>query len=362
MRYLYCLTLVALAFFSFTFVDLNLTILNWQPYLTAQQQFTQLGYFNRPINAAIQTVIFLCLVICFVALVTRAASYTWKSIKCLVVITAFVTGFGYNAYSFDLFNYMFDARIITKYGQNPYQQKALDYPQDQWTRFMHWTHRTYPYGPTWLVTTVPLSFLGNQKFLLTFMLFKALFVLSYLAAVWYLFRIIKQLTTDELLQKTAVLLFATNPLIIIDGLLSAHMDLVMGAIGLVGVYFAIRGFKESKPMNDLKSLSLLIYSAGIKYATAPWLVVSNRIFLKYAGERAMVISLIFFSLVMGVAQAIYLGQYQPWYGLLVAMVIPLAVPYFKVKYLLIACILISIPIWIYINFAFTGIMVNPFSI
>jgi len=62
--------------------------------------------------------------------------------------------FSYPFLSHDLFNYLFDAKIVTFYHQNPYILKALDFPSDPWLRFMHWTHRTYPYGPSFLFLTL----------------------------------------------------------------------------------------------------------------------------------------------------------------------------------------------------------------
>ena len=74
-----------------------------------------------------------------------------KIIRNLIVITSIGLGFSYVAFSYDLFNYIFDAKIITFYHQNPYFHKALDYPGDPMLSFMRWTHRVYPYGPIWLV-------------------------------------------------------------------------------------------------------------------------------------------------------------------------------------------------------------------
>jgi len=69
----------------------------------------------------------------------------------LIAVNILIGLISYPAYSHDLFNYMFDAKIATFYQQNPYLYKALDFPTDPWLRFMHWTHRYYPYGPSFLL-------------------------------------------------------------------------------------------------------------------------------------------------------------------------------------------------------------------
>ena len=50
---LYLLALLALGAYSFSQIDLNLTLFQFQPYLDFQYWLTQLGYFNRPLSTAI---------------------------------------------------------------------------------------------------------------------------------------------------------------------------------------------------------------------------------------------------------------------------------------------------------------------
>ena len=61
----------------------------------------------------------------------------------IIFVSALLLVFSYNAFSYDIFNYIFDAKIFTHYHQNPYLQKALDYPGDPMLSFMRWTHRVY---------------------------------------------------------------------------------------------------------------------------------------------------------------------------------------------------------------------------
>lgn len=355
---IYFLTIILLTLVSYTFVDLNLTILNWQPYLQIQQFFTWLGYYNRPLNTLIVTFLLVSLIIIFVYLVNSASKFSWRTIKILTFASAVILSLGYNAFSYDLFNYMFDARMITSYGQNPYFTKAQDFPNDDWIRFMHWVHRTYPYGPSWLAITVVPSFLGMSKFLPTFLLFKTMFAIAYILGAFLVYKIVSQLTEDETKRKAAVILYATNPLILIDGLLSPHMDSVMGTIGLIGTYYAIKWAKFNQIKDALVAVITLLISAAIKFATAPWILVANRYAIKRYGHKNLILALIVLSTIMGIAQAITLSQYQPWYGLLTAITIPLSTPYINVKYSIIASILINIPIWIYIMYAYSGVMLN----
>jgi len=89
---------------------------------------------------------------------------------------------------------------------------------------MHWTHRTYPYGPTFLLLSFIPSFLGLGKFLPTFLLFKAFFGFFYVLGVFSLAKIKKEWAVT----------FATHPLVIIEGLVCSHNDLVAVSLVLAG--------------------------------------------------------------------------------------------------------------------------------
>ena len=180
------LTIVGLFFYSFTQIDLGLTLTRasfWQP---IQRAFQEVGYFQRPLSTAIYLVLLISLFACYFLILKRVdqQKLSRETIWRMVLTTAVILTFSYNAFSYDLFNYIFDARVITYYQQNPYQVRALDFPSDPMLGFMHWTHRFYPYGPVWLFITVPLSFLGGQKFLATAILLKILMAVSYLFSVY----------------------------------------------------------------------------------------------------------------------------------------------------------------------------------
>ncbi|MCL4390465.1 hypothetical protein M1345_03705 [Patescibacteria group bacterium] len=197
--FFYLLVLAVLGVYSYSQIDLNLTLLQTPWFLSFQHLMIQLGYFNRLLSTAIFAGLLLLLFL-FYLLLLRQKPNLFILVAGVVVLTLFA----YPAFSHDFFNYLFDARIVTHYGQNPYFFKALDFPTDTWTRFMQWTHRTYPYGPIWLALTVPLSYLGFGKFILTVFNFKIMFAAAYVGSVV----LIKKLSGVK-----NALFFAANPLV-----------------------------------------------------------------------------------------------------------------------------------------------------
>lgn len=253
-----CLSLVV---YSYTQVDLNLTLSSNPTYLSLQSHLTELGYFNRPLSATLYALVIVCLFLIYFGLLHQAKNsqiQTGKLIKVALIGSIMLT-LSYPAFSHDIFNYIFDVRILAEHGDNPYTMTALDYPEDDWTRFMHWTHRVYPYGPTWLLITLPVYLLGMGKFVLTLLSFKLMMFLSYWLTLWSIYKLSQKFQKQS--TNLALALFAFNPLILIEGLVSPHLDMVMAAFMLYGIYLASR---EQKVLGWLS----ILFSVGIKYVSA----------------------------------------------------------------------------------------------
>ena len=212
--------------------------------------------------------------------------------------------FSYPFLSHDFFNYLFDAKILTFYGQNPYLHKALDFPQDSWLRFMHWTHRNYPYGPSFLLLSLIPSFLSFGKLFLAFAFFKAMFAFFYVIAVWSLDKFNRQ----------AALFFATSPLVIIEGLVNNHNDFLAVSLGLLALYF----FHKKKQLWLAGLMGL--FSIGIKYVTIIFVALIKK------DQKAMIASLVGLGVLLWYMYS-KVGI-QPWYLLNLLVLLP----FLKKKY------------------------------
>ena len=310
----YIFTIILLFLYSYTQVDLSLTLSRVSIWQNIQKSFQYIGYFQRPLSASFYVFIILLLFVFYAGFLYLAAKYqlkrrtAWK----IIIIVGFILLFAYSAFSYDLFNYIFDAKIITHYFQNPYTHSALDFPKDPMLSFMHWTQRTYPYGPIWLLLTIPLSFIGLQFFLPTFFLFKALGVASYFITIIYLEKILQRLKPKSAV--FGLILFSLNPLVIIESLVSAHLDTTMLAFGVISLYFLL----DNK---NIRSSFLLLLSIGIKFATGFLLPVYLFAFYLYKKHKEIPWNIFFIcsAIVMGFAVVVEAlrTNFQPWYFLIV---------------------------------------------
>ncbi len=316
--------------YSFTQVDLSLTLSQLSIWQIVQRAFQQIGYFNRPLS----TLIFLVIV----GLLFALYSYTLFQIKkkkinrkylfAIILGVSAVLFFSYNAFSYDLFNYIFDAKVFTFYFQNPYFHKAQDFPNDPMLSFMHWTHRLYPYGPVWLGVTIPLSFFGVNIFLLTFYLFKLISVVSFILSALLIERIAKKIGVNELF---AVAVFSLNPLVIAESLVSSHNEIFMISLALL----SLLAFFEGK---IIKSAFWFALSVGVKFATVfMFLAYLSKTFLKTDNTKFFII--LSSSMLIALIFATYRTTFQPWYLL---FVLPFSAFISEKKYVIIPTFVMSL--------------------
>lgn len=168
------------------------------------------------------------------------------------------------ALSHDLYNYLFNAKAVVVYQQNPHLRSALDInPQDSWVRFMHNVHTTAPYGEVFTAMTVPVFFLSQGRFVLAFLFTKMLMAIALILAVLTIYWMLSEYSHRERWIRLAV--FALNPLVIIETLLNGHNDMVMMSAAVAS--FGLLLSRKWGRWGILISATLLLFSTQIKYVT-----------------------------------------------------------------------------------------------
>ncbi len=309
----YFIVIFGLFLYSYTQVDLSLTLSRASIFQTIEKSFQYIGWYNRPLSTYIFCLILGLLFLfygkfLFVANAKKISLTTfWK----IIIPIGIILAFSYNAFSYDFFNYIFYTKIILHYHQNPYLFTALDFPHDPMLSFMHWTHNTYPYGPFWLVMTVPLGFLGFNYFFLTFFIFKLFSLGCFLGTVYFINKILKKISPEYSLVGT--ILYACNPLVLIESLVSAHNDVGMMFLGILGIYLLL----EKKWLLGISMviLSALTKQAGV-FLLLPSILYAAQIMIgkKFISEKLFLLSCAVTTIV-GYIFVITKIEIQPWYSL-----------------------------------------------
>lgn len=329
--------------YSYTQVDLSLTLSQASIFQVIQKSFQYVGWFNRPLSTLlyISVLSFLFIVYIFSIKLVLKKRLDRKTLWTTTIIVTVILTFSYNAFSYDLFNYIFDAKIVTYYQQNPYIHKALDFPGDPMLSFMHWTHRVYPYGPVWLLLTVPLSFTGGQIFIVTFFLFKIMISLFFLLATWSIEKIADKLNLSNPLLPIAA--FGLNPYVLTESLVSSHNDIVMMGLAMFGVFLVLKG-------SNTYGWLAVIFSIGVKFATG--FAAFGLFVLKILKKEKLFFKASIILMIIAVILATLRTTYQPWYFL---YVLPFAVIEARHRYILVPLVLLSVGnLVLYIPYLYLG--------
>lgn len=300
-------SLCLLFFYSFTQIDLGLSLSRFPFLFSIQRIFQTLGYFYRPQSTLIYLVILLFLFTGYLLTLWKHKELNinrtlfWQ----LFLTSVLILTFSYPAFSYDIFNYMFDAKTIIYYHQSPWVFKPLDFPNDSWLSFMHWTHRPSVYPFFGVLLTIPFYFLSFNYFILALFNFKILMAISLLFLVYILEKLLIRTGGKNIYQNLIV--FAFNPLVLIESLVSAHNDIVMMALGVLSVFLY-------KYHSKFKGYFTLLLSVLVKYTSvsfSPAFLYDH--FLKRNNKHDYFYQILFLSSVLVFLLFITKIEIQPWY-------------------------------------------------
>lgn len=245
--FLYAIFLSLLTLFSYFFVDSNLLYLN--------DLYSGLAFSNRFLITTFYTAfifIFFVFYGTFIWLGVRK-KLRFKDVFILVGVTIGGLIFSYPAMlSYDIFNYITTSKVLFFYHENPYILMPVDLIGDPFLSFTHAANKIALYGPVWILLTGISYVLGLGNFIITLFSFKIFIALFYVATTILIWKISKSIIH--------LILFAFNPLIIIETLVSGHNDIVM-------VFFALLSFSLLTRKKILLGTLFFVLSIFIKYTT-----------------------------------------------------------------------------------------------
>lgn len=259
----YFILYLVFSIFSFVLTDPNLILLKADWFINFQ---TFLWRNILPLQN-LRTVFFFFLLI-FIFLNYLLILKNWSKLNLdsrrnfwlFLILISLPLLFSYNALSHDLFNYIFNAKMVVEFGANPHLKTALDFPDEPMLRFMNNVHTVAPYGYGWTALSLLPYLAGFGKFLSTFAVFKIFSFLSLVISLLILEKFFKRVNYRQLA------LFFLNPLLLIEVLSSAHNDLWMLAPALLAIYLSL-DLRKSTLLKTILIIILMTISISIKFAT-----------------------------------------------------------------------------------------------
>jgi hypothetical protein len=205
----------------------------------------------------------------------------------------------------DIFYYVVEGRMQALYGLNPMISPAGAAPLDRMLPFIgEWKSVPTAYGPLWNFIAATIVRLGFANEVNGPLAFKVLMLAAYAVCIWLLLW-----GTGRKVE--AVLLFAWNPLVLLQGPAHAHNDLLMMTVAVLGLVL------WEKRRWWWAAVILLALAASIKLPVmllAPLLIFAVLRAQDSWGRRAWIFVA---SALLGAAAmlAMYIPYWPPWQNL-----------------------------------------------
>lgn len=284
--------------YSYGFLDFNLTLSSHPLFLQFVAPLQHLVYFQRPQSARIFVIVFGILFLLYILLLYRnkkLSSFPWLPFLAMVTILALA----YPMLSYDIYNYMFHAKILWFYQANPHLHAPLEFQGDLWLRFMRWVHTPSAYGPVMTAVESPAYLLGFGKFVPVLYLMKFTISGFFVWCVYLVGKIANQLGESKERAVLVQLALAFNPFLLLELVVNGHNDGIMIALFLWALSLSLQH------LSQLKSYMALALSVGVKFMTAlsfPMYFIKN---LQY--------KIIFSTIILLLPVLVSPGRFQPWY-------------------------------------------------
>ncbi len=299
---IYAIVSCILAICSYGFRDLNLILSDIPAVNGALTALRDITLGSRHVVTVVWGVAIAILTACYVMILRDSEQvkqnshrFIWSfiiGIACIFVVS-------YPANSHDIFNYITTAKVTYLYGENPYIVMPTEILGEPFLAFTRAANRTALYGPVWILMSAIPHHAGLGQIWFTIVLFKLMNAVVYMLFAWFIYVATKSVKN--------VLFFASNPLIVLEVLLSGHNDIYMMLPALFGLWYLRRHTSMAKALGLLAFVS----SWFVKGATVVLLPV---LFLRgISWEKVLVIS---YSLLLGVFMILgpVREELYPWYA------------------------------------------------
>jgi hypothetical protein len=160
--------------------------------------------------------------------------YLWMTVVVGAVLFAMVTTFVALVTSLDIYDYIARGRITGVHRGNPYVWTPSQYAGDPFMEYASWKDNTAAYGPVWEVISGFISRMAGDSLWLNMITHKGLALACYLACVLIVAVLLLRVAPKRALSGT--LLFAWNPLILLEGVANGHNDLLLMVFILGGLW------------------------------------------------------------------------------------------------------------------------------
>ncbi len=174
--------------------------------------------------------------------------------------------------SHDIIVYASYSRIIANYHANPYFVPLTAFPHDPLVPLNYWASSVAAYGPIWVLVCGLIGFIAGPQLAGYVLAFRIFALAAHLLNTWLVTRTLRSMGRTQRTITLGTLLYALNPLVLLESSLGGHNDVFMMTFVLIGVYMAVRAQKRdtlSSPAGYLPPLIAFTLATLVKFTMLP---------------------------------------------------------------------------------------------
>lgn len=193
----------------------------------------------------------------------------------LIWLTAVVSGCIYiftpASTSDDIGSYASYGRLLIIHHTNPYFIPPSSFPQDPTYALIYWRNIVTIYGPIWTLISAFLGWLAGIDSLGYLVTFRIFTFSAYLLNILLVTAVLRAMNRSPRTIALGTLLYAWNPLVLLESSLGGHNDILMVTFILLGVLLSVRAEQNAITRFRYHAVPLVVFTlaALVKFSAIP---------------------------------------------------------------------------------------------
>jgi hypothetical protein len=171
--------------------------------------------------------------------------------------------------SHDVFVYAGYGRLIAAHGANPYFTPLTTFPHDPMIPLDNWSWAIAAYGPAWLTVCAAFAWVFGVQAMQYIIAFRLLGFCAHLLNALLIYKILQKMGHAPRTVALGTLLYAWNPLALMESSLGGHNDTIMITFILWGIWLYVRGEQRglTRPGSYLPPIIAFTFATLIKFTS-----------------------------------------------------------------------------------------------
>ncbi len=205
-----------------------------------------------------------------------AASKRYRQTRVILYVGAALAGlffvFTPAMLSHDILVYAGYSRLLAIYHANPYFVPLTAFPHDPYVPLNYWAGTVSAYGPLWLGVCWLVGLLVGPQVAAYVLAFRLFALAIHLLNIWLVIRTLRAMEASPRTITLGALLYAWNPLVLLESSFGGHNDVFMLTFILLGIYFIVCAQQRNtltSPRGYLPPIIAFTLAVLVKFTALP---------------------------------------------------------------------------------------------